>query len=144
MGQVDFHGAGRDDHALADLAVGQAGSNVTYNFYLGSGKAVPALGGTLALTPGPADIGNRLLQAQRGALGMTAVIAVVSPRVLDSALKASPKLRLGRHTNHAQVLTTGRGGAQQSGSLLKAFLRGSDSREDVEAFPAKFHSFGQA
>ena len=58
---MDFRGAGSDEHALANLAVGEANGDVAHDLEFGRGEAVPTVCGALSFAAGPADIADRLI-----------------------------------------------------------------------------------
>src|SRR5947209_15424856 len=105
---MGLHGAGGDEHALADLAVGAAGSNVAGDLKLGGGQAVPAEGWAFSLSPSPADVGDRFVGWQCGARGERGLVTVAPQRSPGGQFDGNPELRLRGKADDAEPLASGR------------------------------------
>ncbi len=132
MREVDLHGAPGDEHALADLRVCESLGHEVDHLKLGRGEALPAVGRPLTLAAGTADIGNRLVERERFALGAGDAERVVAERFAELLRERVHTLLLRVPTNETDVGPGAVGGTEQPCGFVVTVEADRDLGEGVE------------
>ena len=96
VADVDLDCRGRDEHALADLRVGEARGDVADDLELGRGDALPAAGWALARAARASDPGDRLVGAEFCALSPRGLEGLLAHPLAQRCLECRPVVVLGR------------------------------------------------